>query len=121
MPSKPKCILIAGAGIAGPALALLLSRNNHLVVIVERSPASRTNGQQIDLADLDITITKALGFHHDFLARTVGYQGVKFVNDGVWASFPEKGPGCGALVREVKILTGELTGTLFERTRGEVE
>ena len=47
--AKPQKILIAGAGIAGPAVAFLLARVGFECTIVERAPALRTSGQQIDV------------------------------------------------------------------------
>src|SRR4051812_19224187 len=41
-------ILISGAGIAGPAMALALRGQGHSVTVVERAPALRDGGQAVD-------------------------------------------------------------------------
>ena len=41
-------VLVSGAGIAGLALGVSLSRKGHDVVICERSPSPRTAGYMID-------------------------------------------------------------------------
>ncbi|MFB7508573.1 FAD-dependent monooxygenase [Streptomyces broussonetiae] len=41
-------ILISGASVAGPALALLLHRDGHQVTVVERAPSLRQSGWAID-------------------------------------------------------------------------
>ena len=42
-------VLICGGGCAGPALAFWLARSGHRVVVVERFPALRATGAQVDL------------------------------------------------------------------------
>lgn len=59
MPFK---ILIIGAGVAGPTLATMLlsssSSTSYAITIVERDPALRTGGQQIDLRAQGIPVVK---------------------------------------------------------------
>ena len=57
----PLKILICGGGISGPALAFWLSRAGHCVVIVERFPALRATGAQIDLRAQGIQVVKRMG------------------------------------------------------------
>jgi len=57
----PLKVLIAGAGIAGPAAAFWLSRIGCEVTIMERSPKLRATGQQVDLLGQGITIMKMMG------------------------------------------------------------
>src|SRR4051794_18853308 len=48
MAATPHSVLIAGASIAGPALALWLARNGFQVAVVEKAPALRPGGQAVD-------------------------------------------------------------------------
>lgn len=122
--TTPKRVLIAGAGIAGPAASWFLVQNGHTVTIVERAPAMRTTGQQIDVAGHGVEIVKMMGVWEQLLERSVGDQGIEFVDvDGKsWASFPvDKESGASSFVKEVEILRGDMAEVLYERTKEVVE
>lgn len=119
--SDKKTILIAGAGIAGPALALPLSKLGHKCTIVERSPQWRTSGQQIDVSDEALKVIDFLGVSDAIWAKRVEDHGLKFVNEknGVVAEFPlSKG---GGIVKELEILRPDLANVFYERTKDSVE
>jgi 2-polyprenyl-6-methoxyphenol hydroxylase-like FAD-dependent oxidoreductase len=121
MSSDEKHILIAGAGIAGPALALLLTRIGHKCTIVERSPQWRTSGQQIDVSDEALKVIDFLGVSDAIWAKRVEDHGLKFVNekDEVVAEFPlSKG---GGIVKELEILRPDLANVFYETTNDSVE
>lgn len=71
-------ILIVGAGVCGPALALILQKTNpkHTVTVIERFSSLRTGGQQIDLKAQGIPIMKKL----DLLERT---KAIGIAEDGM--------------------------------------
>ncbi|KAK4575290.1 hypothetical protein LTR86_001143 [Recurvomyces mirabilis] len=122
--STPKHILIAGAGIAGPALALMLARDGHEITIVERAPSIRLTGQQVDVAGQGVGVVKALGVWDQLLARTVGDKGIRFIDSGdrVWAAFAaDKESGANSFVKEIEILRGEMAEVLCRATRDGVE
>lgn len=75
-------ILIVGAGVCGPAFALMLMRSNpcHSITIVERAAALRTGGQQIDLKSQGIPITKKLGLLDSVRAYCVEETGMEIVD-----------------------------------------
>ena len=54
-------ILIAGGGIAGPAVAFLLSSIGHKCTIVERAEDFRSSGQQIDVSGDGLKVVKRMG------------------------------------------------------------
>jgi 2-polyprenyl-6-methoxyphenol hydroxylase-like FAD-dependent oxidoreductase len=54
-------VLIAGASIAGPALAYWLNRAGFETTIVERAPAPRTGGQAIDIRGKALAVVKEMG------------------------------------------------------------
>lgn len=120
----PKSILIAGAGIAGPALALLLTNAGYTCTIVERAPDFRSSGQQIDVAGEGLKVIKHLGIEDACYANRVEDDGIKFVDvhDAVLASFAAS-KEAGSLVKELEILRPDLARVIFEagRERGGVE
>lgn len=122
MTSKPKTILISGAGIAGPALALFLTNAGHTCTILERAPDFRTSGQQIDVAGAGLTVLRHLGLEDACMAQRVADDGIKFVDgdDKVLAAFGASSEA-GALVKELEIMRPDLAGVVFEATKGKVE
>ncbi|KAK4101297.1 hypothetical protein N658DRAFT_496597 [Parathielavia hyrcaniae] len=78
-PPYPR-ILISGAGIAGPALALHLLRlpppltSTITITIVERHPSLRNTGQQIDLRGQGIAAMRKLGAGIEDAVRAAGTQ-----------------------------------------------
>lgn len=115
-------ILISGAGIAGPALALLLNKNNIRTTIIERSSALRTAGQQIDVVGAGLELIKFLGVDDAIRSRTVTDNGIKFVdaNDNPFASFPASS-STASLVREIEIMRGDMAGIFYEATKAQTE
>lgn len=116
-------ILICGAGIAGPTLALLLAQSNvkHNITVLERSPVLRTTGQQVDLRLSGITIMRRLGLLDNLKAITIEETGVAMVDstNRVKADFPvEKDGESQSFSSEYEILRGKFAGLLFEKTNG---
>lgn len=107
-------ILISGAGIAGPALALALEGRGHELTVVERAPSLRVGGQAVDFRG---------PVHREVLERL-----------GLWAPIHERRTAPTDLVLldregrerarlpsvmmsgDVEIVRGELTRLLVERT-----
>lgn len=119
-----KTVLIAGAGVAGPSCALLLTRHGHKVTIVERSPEIRKTGQQVDVAGQGVKVVKEMGIWATLLKRSTGEEGIKFVdgNDRVAAAFPvSKESGASSFVKEIEILRGDMADVLYEQTKESTE
>ncbi|KAK4452583.1 hypothetical protein QBC34DRAFT_455424 [Podospora aff. communis PSN243] len=76
----PMRILISGAGVAGNALAFWLSRLGHNVTVIERSPALRTSGLQVDLRGHGVEVLRRMGLEDAFLAKKAPEQGVEVVD-----------------------------------------
>ncbi|KAI1341802.1 hypothetical protein F5Y15DRAFT_430995 [Xylariaceae sp. FL0016] len=118
----PLNVLINGAGICGPALATLLLRSDpaHDVTVVERSPALRTGGQQIDLRHQGIPIVRKLGLLDKVKARTLSERGLALVDaQGRQKAFLGKndsGKGQQAFVSEYEIMRGDLQDVLFQES-----
>lgn len=122
----PLKILIIGCSIAGPALAICLLLSDlpdpekpHITVL-ERAPALRPEGQNIDVRGAGITILKKLGLEAAVRARTTGEEGVRWVDgaDRAWASFAADRSGrTSTPTADVEILRGALADVLCRRAR----
>jgi 2-polyprenyl-6-methoxyphenol hydroxylase-like FAD-dependent oxidoreductase len=115
-------ILIAGAGIAGPALAILLNRNGFKTTIVERADGLRTTGQQIDVVGPGIELIRLMGVEQAIRSRTVTDNGIKFVdaNNKPFAELPASG-STASLVREIEIMRGDMADIFYNATKDETE
>ncbi|MEU1144812.1 FAD-dependent monooxygenase [Streptomyces sp. NPDC005863] len=112
-------VLISGAGVAGPALALWLVRYGAHVTLVEKAPALREGGFAVDFRGAT---------HHTVLRRTgiwdevhrrqthMGRQTVVAADDRERVDLP-----AFFMSGDVEILRGDLSHILYERTRADVE
>ncbi len=121
--TSSRTALIAGASIAGPALAHWLSRYGWDVTVVERAPAPRTAGQNIDVRGVGATVLERMGIRDAVAARRTGELGASFIGpDGKVAGvFPAGASGVDGATAELEILRGDLSDLLVEATAGEVE
>ena len=115
-------VLICGAGIAGPTLALILSRLGPKcnITVLERATEVRTTGQQVDLRRFGLTIMERLGLLDDLRDICVDETGVAFVdaNNKVKAKFPvEVGKKTQSVSSEFEILRGKWAALLYEKTK----
>ncbi|KAI6092566.1 FAD/NAD(P)-binding domain-containing protein [Hypoxylon rubiginosum] len=112
-------VLIIGAGIAGPALALMLVRSgrDYDITIVERSPHLRAAGQQVDLRAQGIPILSKLGLFESIKSKSVGESGVAFVNAAgepqAVFGVNDSGKGQQALTSEYEIMRGDVVDILY--------
>lgn len=111
-------ILISGASVAGPALALLLSRSGFRVTIVERAPGIRLGGYAVDFRGASMLVLERMGILADVQSvqtRTGAISIVDSFNKKI-ASMPD-----GFTSGELEIMRGDLAEVLYEATRHEVE
>jgi 2-polyprenyl-6-methoxyphenol hydroxylase-like FAD-dependent oxidoreductase len=112
-------ILISGASIAGPALALWLARDGHAVTVVERAPALRTGGQAVDFKGATHrTVLARMGILDDVLAnQTGGSDQVVVDGDGKpVTTIPGEFTG-----GDIEIRRGALSVILYDRTKNDCE
>ncbi|KAL8845809.1 MAG: hypothetical protein Q9221_009051 [Calogaya cf. arnoldii] len=118
-------ILICGGGCAGPSLAFWLARAGHHVSIVERFPALRATGAQIDIRDQGIEVLKRMGLLQTVYSKRVVEAGFAFVDAQgkckatVMANTSGKGPQ--TMTSEYEIMRGDLVRILYDATRDGVE
>lgn len=112
-------ILISGASIAGPSLALWLARDGHTVTVVEKAPEPRTGGQAVDFKGATHrTVLERMGILDDVLARQTGGadQTVVDATGRPLAVIPGEFTG-----GDIEIRRGDLAAILYERTRNTCE
>ncbi|MFI6645349.1 FAD-dependent monooxygenase [Streptomyces sp. NPDC050504] len=118
-------ILVAGGGIAGQALAFWLTRGGHQVTVVERFPALRASGAQVDLRGQGIEAVGRMGLLETVRSRLVDEAGVAFVDSRgrpkatIMAN--TSGKGRQTLTSEYEIMRGDLVRILHEATADGTE
>ncbi|KAI0470449.1 monooxygenase [Xylariaceae sp. FL0804] len=124
----PLKILVIGAGVCGPALALLLGRSSkqqYDITVVERAAELRQNGLQIDLRAQGITVVKRLGLEATVRARVADEAGFALVDQQgrACARFGknESGKGQQAFSSEFEIMRGDLVDILYKTSLEEAD
>lgn len=115
--------LIAGASIAGPALAYWLDRYGWRTTVVEQAPALRAGGQNVDLRGPGLQVIREMGLEDQVRAVRPGELGLEFVGPRgqVLARFPVGDPSGMSLTAEVEILRGDLAEILVSATSDRTE
>ncbi|KAF6815887.1 FAD binding domain protein [Colletotrichum musicola] len=118
-------ILISGAGIAGNSLAFWLSKLGHDVTVIERFPALRTTGLQLDLRGHGVEVMKRMGLEQAFRARAAPEQGLEFVDSQGRRSayFPAiaGGQGLQSFTSDFEIMRGDLCRLLRDAAGDNVK
>jgi 2-polyprenyl-6-methoxyphenol hydroxylase-like FAD-dependent oxidoreductase len=116
-------ILISGGGIAGQAAAYWLARGGHQVVVVERFPALRATGAQIDLRGQGIEAIERMGLLGAVRDELVHEPGVAFVDarGRRWGTVlaNTSGKGRQTLTSEYEIMRGDLVRILHDATKDD--
>ncbi|CAO3666858.1 unnamed protein product [Umbelopsis ramanniana] len=121
----PLKILICGGGCAGPSLAFWLARAGHKVTIVERFPALRATGAQIDIRAQGIEVLKRMGLIDIVRSKVVDEAGMALVDTHnkykaiVVAN--KSGVGAQSASSEYEIMRGDLVRILHDATKDSVE
>ncbi|CAN7648261.1 FAD-dependent monooxygenase [Rhizobium leguminosarum] len=106
-------------------MAYWLARGGHQVVVVERFPALRTTGAQVDLRGQGIEAAKRMGLIGAIRDNLVEEAGVSFVDarGRVKATMMANRSGRGAqsLTSEYEIMRGDVVRILHDVTKDDVE
>ncbi|MCQ9179519.1 FAD-dependent monooxygenase [Streptomyces sp. IBSBF 2953] len=112
-------VLISGASVAGPALALSLVRYGARVTVVEKAPRLRAGGFAVDFrGHVHRRVLTELGVRDEIHARQthMGRQTVVDADGSPRVDLPSE-----MMSGDVEIFRGELSRILYERTRDRVE
>ena len=113
-------ILISGASIAGPALALWLERYGFEVTVVEKAPEVRQGGQAVDFKGaVHRAVLQRMGVYEQILEARAPQQGGGIIVDA-------RGRKIGTIPAEfsggdIEIARGDLANILFDRTKSTCE
>ncbi|KAF2732234.1 FAD/NAD(P)-binding domain-containing protein [Polyplosphaeria fusca] len=120
----PLKVLIVGGGCAGPCLAFWLARSGHEVTVVERFPALRASGAQVDIRAQGIQVLKRMGLMDAVRRELVDEAGVSLVDDDnkSWATFManKTGKGAQSATSEYEIMRGDLVNIFHAATKNSV-
>ncbi|MEV0110340.1 FAD-dependent monooxygenase [Nocardia sp. NPDC050799] len=116
-------VLVAGASIAGPALAHWLYRRGAEVTVVERAPELRPGGQAVDARGIAKEVIARMGLDVAVRAARTETAGAYTVDaDGnVLETYRSDDDGGDGYIAEIEILRGDLSRVLHEDTRDRVE
>ncbi|KOV72304.1 MULTISPECIES: FAD-dependent monooxygenase [unclassified Streptomyces] len=112
-------VLVSGASVAGPALALNLARYGARVTVVEKAPALRAGGFAVDFrGHVHRTVLTAMGIWDDIHAHQthMGRQTVVAADGTPRVDLPAE-----LMSGDVEIFRGDLARIMYERTKDSVE
>src|SRR3954468_19648808 len=115
-------VLISGAGVAGPALALGLSRRGFAVTVVERAAELRTGGYKVDVRGAGVIALKALGVYDEARAADVGMRQITYVRkDGRPIAALPADLLMGRRGDDIEVLRGDLSQILYAESAAGAE
>ncbi|MEV6072628.1 FAD-dependent monooxygenase [Nocardia sp. NPDC052001] len=116
-------VLVAGASIAGPALAHWLHRRGAEVTVVERAPELRPGGQAVDARGVTKEVIRRMGLDEAVRAARTETAGAHNVDaEGqVLETFRADDDGGDGYISEIEILRGDLSRVIYDDTREGVE
>ncbi|MFC9925174.1 FAD-dependent monooxygenase [Streptomyces sp. NPDC127190] len=112
-------VLISGASVAGPALALNLARHGARVTVVEKAPELRGGGFAVDFRGrVHRRVLTAMGLWDEIHARQthMGRQTVVSADGSPRVDLPAE-----MMSGDVEIFRGDLARIMYERTKDTVE
>ncbi|WP_324198134.1 FAD-dependent monooxygenase [Nocardia beijingensis] len=114
---------MAGASIAGPALAHWLRRRGAEVTVVERAAELRPGGQAVDARGVAKEVIRRMGLDAAVRAACTETAGAHTVDvDGnVLETYRADDNGGDGYIAEIEILRGDLSRVLYDDTRDGVE
>jgi len=116
---KNTTVLISGASIAGPALALWLARYGATVTVVEKAPVLRPDGRAIDFkGETHRTVLTRMGILDEVVRRQTGGHDQTIVDERGRPQAVIPGEFTGG---DIEIRRGDLADILYQRTRDSCE
>jgi 2-polyprenyl-6-methoxyphenol hydroxylase-like FAD-dependent oxidoreductase len=120
---KNRTILIAGASVAGPALAYWLSHYGFEPTVVERAPAPRSGGNAIDIRGGSREVAERMGIMPAVRQALTHQRGMSFVNQQgqPQATMSVEQFNGEGLVSDCEILRGDLVDILYQASKDSTE
>ncbi|MFI9534413.1 FAD-dependent monooxygenase [Nocardia fusca] len=114
-------VLIAGASIAGPALAFWLHRYGFTVTVVEKASAFRGGGYPIDVRGTALEVVRRMGVLPRLRNAHIDLRRVSFL-DGSGNAVASVNPHSltGGTGNDLEVPRGELTAALYTAVRDDV-
>ncbi|KAI1329196.1 hypothetical protein F5Y16DRAFT_366990 [Xylariaceae sp. FL0255] len=118
----PLDVLVIGGGVAGPAITYWLSQiPGANITLIERSPAMRTTGQQLDLRVSGIKVMRKMGIDDALRAVRVLEPGMQLIDTSgrKRAFFPVANHGGGrqSISSDYEIMRSDLVRVLYGLTK----
>jgi 2-polyprenyl-6-methoxyphenol hydroxylase-like FAD-dependent oxidoreductase len=115
----PRRILVSGASIAGNTLAWVLARGGVEVTVVERAPAFRGGGQNIDVRDVGREVIRRMGLEQAVLDHGTGEEGTAWIDEhgqpaATFRVDPDEGDADDGPTAEMEILRGDLARLIHD-------
>ena len=112
-------VLISGASIAGPALALWLARYGFRPTVVEIAPQLRLGGQAVDFrGETHFKVLERMGVLEDLRTLQTGGTAMRFVDEAGRKLMELPADFAGG---DIEVLRGDLTRVLYEHTTDTTE
>lgn len=108
-------VLISGASVAGPSVALWLGRAGHDVTVAEIAPALRQGGYAVDFrGDVNKAVLGRMGVLEDLRALQTGGTAMRFVDESGRRLMRLPAEFAGG---ELEVLRADLSRVLYEHSR----
>src|SRR5262245_58207563 len=119
---RNKTVLIAGASVAGPALAFWLRRHGFTPTVVEQAPALREGGYKVDLRGAAMDVVERMGLTGAIKRHSTNMRGGQWVkaNGRPLATLDANLIGLRA-PGDDEVLRGDLARVLYDATKNDVE
>ena len=112
-------ILVSGAGIGGPALAIWLGRNGFDVTVVEKAPALRPGGQAVDFKGrTHRDVLTRMGIIDEVYAQQTPRTDWRLIDETERVKAVIPGEFLGG---DVEILRGDLAAIMYRHSAGTCE
>jgi 2-polyprenyl-6-methoxyphenol hydroxylase-like FAD-dependent oxidoreductase len=107
-------VLVSGASVAGPSVALWLGRAGHDVTVVEIAPALRQGGYAVDFrGEVFTTVLERMGVLAELSSRQTGGTAMRFVDESGRKLMRLPAEFAGG---ELEVLRADLSRVLYEHS-----